>query len=165
MKTKVLFIFIASLGLLLASCGVHNSAQSGSKQVVAEEINALVNNFDFMFEASYAHPTGYRSIYLSPYYSVKLSPDTVNAYLPYYGRAYTAPMNRDEAGIKFTSTDFEYRVNPGRRKGNWQIDIRTKDTGREILLHFDIWENGTARLNVIDQNRQPISFQGNIVSK
>ena len=93
---------------------------------------------------------------------MKVNPDTVRAYLPYYGRAYVAPMNPSEGGIKFTSTDFDYQVAPGKRKGNWQVNIRTRDTGREIFLYFDIWENGTARLNVTDTNRQPISFQGDL---
>ena len=52
----------------------------------------------------YKRQTGYRSIYLSPYYYLKVSKDTVVAYLPYFGRAYTAPADPTEGGIKFTST-------------------------------------------------------------
>lgn len=161
MKQSALHLIIMlSVTFGLTACGTARSA--AEKEAVANEVNQRINDFDFTFKATYAYPTGFRSIYLSPFYDVKVSPDTVKAYLPYYGRAYVAPMDPSEGGIKFTSTDFDYQVEPGRKKGNWQVNIRTRDTGREVFLFFDIWENGTARLQVTDTNRQPISFQGDI---
>ena len=146
--------------MLNVSCA--STQTSAEKQAQALEIRKKVENGDFTFKATYAYPTGFRSMYLSPYYDVKVKPDTVVAYLPYYGRAYSAPMDPTEGGIKFTSTDFDYNVKPGKKSGNWLVDIRFNDTKREILFFFDIWENGTARLNVTDTNRQSISFNGNI---
>ncbi len=161
MKQSALHLLIVlSVAIGLTMCGTAQTA--AEKEAVAYEVNQRVNDFDFTFKATYAYPTGFRSIYLSPYYDVKVNPDTVRAYLPYYGRAYVAPMDPSKGGIKFTSTDFDYQVSPGRKKGNWQVNIRTRDTGREIFFFFDIWENGTARLSVTDTNRQPISFQGDI---
>lgn len=156
---KKITYFLMSV-LLLTACGTAQTA--AEKEAKTLEIRNAVEAFDFKFSASYAYPTGYRSIYLSPYYDVKVSPDTVNAYLPYYGRAYTAPMDPREGGIKFVSTDFEYQTQPGRRAGNWLVTIRINDANRPIMLHFDIWENGSARLDVTDQHRQPISFQGDV---
>lgn len=161
MKQSALnLLIVLSVAIGLTMCGTAQTA--AEKEAVAYEVNQRVNDFDFTFKATYAYPTGFRSIYLSPYYDVKVNPDTVRAYLPYYGRAYVAPMDPSKGGIKFTSTDFDYKVEPGRKKGNWQVSIRTRDTEREIFFFFDIWENGTARLNVTDTNRQPISFQGDI---
>ena len=139
--------------MLLHSCGSTRSA--AEKEKLATEIAQAVEIPDFTFKATYAYPTGYRSLYLSPYYDVKVSPDTVRAYLPYYGRAYSAPMDPREGGYRFTSTDFEYRANPGKRKGNWEA----------VIFRFDIWENGTGRLDLTDVNRQAISFQGDIEVK
>lgn len=161
MKQSALqLLIVLSVVFGLTACGT--SQMTAEKEAVAREVNQRVQDFDFTFKATYAYPTGFRSIYLSPYYDVKVNPDTVRAYLPYYGRAYVAPMDPSEGGIKFTSTDFDYQVVPGRKNGNWQVNIRTRDTGREIFLFFDIWENGSTRLNVTDTNRQPISFQGDI---
>ena len=156
MKQSALqLLIVLSVVLGLTTCGT--SQMTAEKEAIANEVNQRINDFDFTFKA-----TGFGSIYLSPYYDVKVNPDTVKAYLPYYGRAYVAPMDPSEGGIKFTSTDFEYQVVPGRKKGNWQVNIHTRDTGRDIFLYFDIWENGSTRLNVTDTNRQPISFQGDI---
>jgi len=165
MKKQIFYAaFIFFFGLIFqTACGTAQSA--AEKKAKAAEIGQKINDFEFTFKATYAYPTGYRSIYLSPYYYLKVSKDTLVAYLPYYGRAYTAPMDPAEGGIKFTSTDFEYEVNKGKREGNWQVRIKTHDTDREIVLYVDIWENGSARLDVTDPNRQAISFQGNIEMK
>ena len=160
-KTNYLLLLLSATCLMLnVSCA--STQASAEKQAQALEIRKKVENGDFTFKATYAYPTGFRSMYLSPYYDVKVKPDTVVAYLPYYGRAYSAPMDPTEGGIKFTSTDFDYNVKPGKKNGNWLVDIRFNDTKREILFFFDIWENGTTRLNVTDTNRQSISFNGNI---
>jgi len=149
--------------LLFQACGTTQSA--AEKERVADEISEGVVSSTFTFEASYAYPTGYRSVYLSPYYDVKISPDTIRAYLPYYGRAYRAPMDQREGGFNFTSTDFQYRYFPGKRKGNWIAEIVILDLDRPVSFNFDIWENGSARLVVNDMNRQPISFQGDVTIK
>ncbi|PLB85882.1 hypothetical protein C0T31_08545 [Dysgonamonadaceae bacterium] len=159
-RFKLMMTAIILFTGFLASCGsAQNAAQ---KEAAATKIRQQIQDFDFTFNATYAYPMGYKSIYLSPYYTVKVSQDTVKAYLPYYGRAYVAPTDPSRGGINFTSTKFDYRVKEGKKDGNWRVEIKTKDTDREILLNFDIWDNGSAKLDVTDPNRQPISFQGNI---
>ena len=148
------------IALILPACGTSRSI--AEKAQLTHEIEQAVELSDFTFKATYAYPTGYRSIYLSPHYDVKVSPDTVKAYLPYYGRAYSAPMDPREGGFNFTSTRFAVQSSPGKRKGNWITEVTILDLDRPVTFLFDIWENGTARLDVNDMNRQPISFQGDI---
>lgn len=159
---KLLFCTFAVLVslLLLQACGTTQSATEKEKQ--AAVMREAVESSDFTFKATYAYPTGYNAMYLSPYYDVIVSPDTVSAYLPYYGRAYHAPIDPREGGFRFTSTEFQYRVMPGKRKGNWIAEIAFLDLDRSVSFSFDIWENGSTRLVVNDMNRQPISFQGDI---
>ena len=148
--------------LLFQGCGTSRSA--AEKEQLAAEIANAVNTSSFVFKATYAHPTGFSSRHLSPYYEVDVSPDTVDVYLPYFGRAYKAPMSPNEGGYRFTSVDFDYIVEPGGRSGNWNVIIKFNDLDRSVSFNFDIWENETARLSVMDTNRQGISFQGNIVT-
>ena len=160
LKNRLITLIFITLNILLLSCGV--SQTSAEKAKKAELLNEQISNLKFKFNATYAYPQNYSSVYLSPYYDVKVSPDTVVAYLPFYGRAYTAPMNSSEGGIKFTSTKFEYEILKGKKSGNWLVTIITQDTQRPFTLYFDLWENGTARLNVHDRDRQSISFAGDI---
>lgn len=148
--------------LLVTHWGCGSTQSAAEKERLASEVKEALTQSSFRFEATYAYPTGYRSIYLSPYYDVTVSPDTVKAYLPYYGRAYRAPMDPREGGFQFTSTDFTYRYGPGTRKGSWMAHITIFDLDRPVTFSFDIWENGSARLVVNDFNRQAISFQGDL---
>lgn len=160
LKNNYLTLLIIGISMLLTGCGT--TQKSLEKAQKAELLNEQIAAMDFTFNATYAYPQNYKSVYLSPYYDVKVSPDTVVAYLPFYGRAYTAPMDPTEGGIKFTSTDFDYEIEEGKKAGNWLVTINTKDTKRPFTLFFDLWDNGTARLSVQDRDRQSISFQGNV---
>ena len=158
---KIFTIFtLLALSIFLTSCGTSQTAAEKAKK--AKLLDEQIENLDFKFIANYAYPQGYKSIHLTSLYDVILTPDTVKAYLPYFGRAYRAPMNPNEGGIKFESTDFESKVQIGKRSGEWRVTIKTKDTTRPFTLNFNLWNNGTGQLNVTDQDRQSISFQGSI---
>ncbi|RYE38449.1 MAG: DUF4251 domain-containing protein [Sphingobacteriales bacterium] len=43
-------------------------------------------------------------------YQLTVDKDSLSAYLPYFGRAYTSNMNSSDSGIKFNSTDFTYET-------------------------------------------------------
>lgn len=116
----------------------------------------------FVFEAQTVLPTSGRSRQVgSEGYKVRLSGDTLVSELPYFGRAYTAPINPSEGGIRFTTTQFGY-VAKDRRKGGWEISIRPKGATelREFVLNVS--ENGFASLQALSNNRQPISFTGTV---
>ena len=147
----------------MLSCGTTQTAIEKAEK--AALLDKKFENLDFKFIADYAYPLSFQPIYLTSQYDVRVTPDTVIAYLPYYGRAYRAPMNSSEGGIKFESTDFESEVEKGRKAGEWLVTIRTKDTSRAILLSFHLWNNGTAQLVVNDPDRQSISFKGTIEDK
>ncbi|SFH30038.1 DUF4251 domain-containing protein [Pedobacter insulae] len=92
-------------------------------------------------------------------YDVRITPDSLVAYLPYYGRAFSAPMDRNESGFKFTSTKFSYQ-NVTRKKGGWQITINPKDTKENIRMNFSVSQNGYASLVVSSNNKQSINYNG-----
>lgn len=132
------------------------------KQVAVEK---MITARNFVFKAQTvlpASPTINRQ--LTSDYDVKVSPDTVISFLPYFGRAFTAPMDPTKGGIQFTSTKFEY-TQTARKRGGWDIAIKPQDTQDARLLSFSISENGYASLQVISNNRQPITFSGYITEK
>jgi len=149
--------------ILLQSCSTIQTATQ--KEQKALRVKEQLASSDFTFCAMSANPMNFRTIHLTSYYDLKVSKDTIQAYLPYFGRAYTAPMDPAEGGIKFTSTCFDYSMVQGKHAGNWKITIKTHDTSRSFTLLVDIWDNGSAHLTVIDPNRQTISFQGNLVDE
>jgi len=93
-------------------------------------------------------------------YDVRVTKDSVVAYLPYYGRSFQAPMDPTQGGIKFTSKDFTYTESKN-KKGSYTIQINTKDVKREnYRFTINISTNGYASLTASSMNKQPIIFNG-----
>jgi len=167
MKNKLFLLSIVLIGTMLSSCSTTQTAakKAEEKSQKALRIKEKLVSKAFTYNATFATPMASNTIHLTSSYYLKVSKDTVTAYLPYYGRAYTAPVNSSDNGIKFTSTKFSYEMLDGKRKGNWKINIKTLDTNGDISLHLDVWENGTAQVYIEDQKRQAISFDGEIEDK
>ena len=96
---------------------------------------------------------------LTSYYDLTVSGDTVISNLPYFGRAYVAPMNPSEGGLAFTSTASDYRVKT-KKKGTREIGINTKAGGDNQRMLLTVFNDGTASLQVTSNNRDVISFSG-----
>jgi len=94
-------------------------------------------------------------------YQLLVEKDSLSAYLPYFGRAYTPTMNSNDSGIKFNSTEFTYETKR-KKKGNWVITIKPKNAIDAQVLTLNVSENGYASLNVNSNNKQSISFNGYI---
>ncbi|KAA2239325.1 DUF4251 domain-containing protein [Chitinophaga agrisoli] len=146
--------------LLAILCYGPLSAQDNKKPVIKDLIAAQ----EYVFKAQMALPMGGRSRQLTSDYDVKVAKDSVISYLPYFGRAYTAPLDPTQGGIQFTSRQFDYKVTPG-KKGGWTILLSPKDANDVRQLSFMISEDGYGTLNVTSNNRQPIMFNGYVTAR
>jgi hypothetical protein len=165
LSKAVVFLFA---GLAIA-CSAF--AQNSKKEQKQEEIKNMMTNGHYIFEADYAIPQSGAGRQLTSLYDLKISKDSVIAYLPYFGRAYLAPNPGDdlEGGIKFSTANFNY-VQKQSKKGSWEISIKPKDTNltnwRDVQqMQLDVSANGYASLIVISSNRDAITFNGYIVDK
>lgn len=152
---------IFALFIVLAGFDTVNAQSSKKEERVrkAAEIKQMVSSKNFVFKAQFALPMGGSSFQLTSEYDVRVTKDTIICFLPYFGRAYTAPMNPSEGGIRFTSKDFQYTVS-NKKKSGWDIVVKPRDVNNVQQLTFYISESGYGSLQVTDNNRQPISFNG-----
>jgi len=123
----------------------------------------MLADHNYIFRAETALPQQGRMQQLTPEFDLTITPDTIISYLPYFGRAFVAPVNPTEGGIKFTSVDFNYR-DAKKKKKRWEITIEPRDAGSVQQLFLTVFDNGTASLRVNDRNRQSISFNGRVVA-
>jgi len=145
-------------GLLILSFS--GQAQDKKTQPAPSPMQKRIESKRFVFRAQTASPQRGGLIQLTGVgYTLKVSPDTIVCDLPYYGRAYTAPIGTSDVGMKFTSTQFEYAVKPKKKKG-WIISIRTQDLSDNVRGTLTVFENGTASLFLSSNNRQSISYNG-----
>jgi hypothetical protein len=154
----------AILLLLITGAMLPVAMQAQEKEDKKARISNMVESQNYVFKAQTALPSSGRSRQLTSDFDLRISKDTIASYLPYFGRAFTAPVNPTEGPLNFTSTDFDYKVT-NKKKGGWDIVIMPKDRQDPRQMALSIFENGSASLNVTSNNRQPIAFNGFITDK
>lgn len=157
---KSFFPILLFCGLYLNQAYALEGAESTTASSEAGAFKTAIENRQFVFQAQTAHPLAWRSVNLDYGFHLKVSPDTIEAYLPYYGRAYKAPLGPDESGVKFTSYDFDYQIKEG-KSGRLDITIKPKDlAGKSYVLYLSAFPGGNCSLSVQDPDRQHIHFNG-----
>jgi hypothetical protein len=136
------------------------SSVVSAQDLDAATVKNMVEAKNFVFKAQFMNPQAGRSVNLTSDYDVSVSTAKVVSYLPYFGRAYSVPINSD-GGIKFTSTEYDYTTK--QKKNRWEVRIKPKDVSEVQDLFLTIFDNGRASLRVNSTNRQNISFDGYIV--
>lgn len=163
------FILILCFALMTVSCG---------SQVYLDPttLSTVVEKKEFDFNATRAFPTNYdvinvmnsmpgatstRLLNLDPGYGFNLKKDLLSVALPYYGRAFTVNPGDTKGGLTFESKEFTVKPSTT-KKGNTLFIISTNDQRENYVFNLEIFKNGSAFLSVQSNNRQPISFDGNI---
>ena len=121
----------------------------------------MVDGKNFVFNAQSCFPMKGGLRQLSPGYTITVLPDTVISDLPYFGRAQMATINSSDAGIRFTSADFQYAVK-NKKKGGWEITLKPKDVQTYPQIYFSVSTNGNTTVRVSSSDRDPITFNGSI---
>lgn len=137
--------------------------KSEKKAARLAAIKSMVESQNYTFKAQTALPLGLRIRQLTSDYDLKVTKESIISYLPYFGRAYTAPIDPTKGGIQFTSKDFDYTLTPGKKDG-WTVVIKPKDYRDVQQMTLSISSEGYTQLQVTSTNRQPISFNGQIVA-
>ncbi len=144
-----------------SNCTSTKNTGNGNNISSATSVKSMIDSQKFVFVAERVNPLRGRNRYLTSPYDVSVSHDSLVSYLPYFGRAYTAPLNSSEAGIQFTSTNFSY--NTTQLKSNkWDVIIKPNDVNDASQLSFTIFDNGSASLMVTSNSKDPISFTGHL---
>jgi hypothetical protein len=166
MKSLLNIFFAFLLCLLCVGTSQAQTAKADKKAQKAADLKRIIDGKNFIFKANMAMPQGGANIQLTSSYDLKLANDTLVAFLPYYGVAYSAPYNPTEGGIKFTSTKFDYAVTQ-KKNGNFEISIKPLDLQPRApsdvqKIFLTISAGGWANLQIINFNRQSISFSGTV---
>ncbi|MBL4678849.1 MAG: DUF4251 domain-containing protein [Mucilaginibacter sp.] len=138
-------------------------AQKSSKKMARDSaqikaVLALLASKKYTFVAEYASPSQGGSVYLTKYFYMDVAPDEISSLLPFYGAASSSLESKD---IEFNLKDFDYGSTDG-NNGNWLVNIKPRDSKdvREILLVVNA--DGSANLSVVSNNKQRMTFIGNI---
>lgn len=148
-----------AIAVLIAGCTTTRHDQ----KLTPIQLQSLVKKQRFLFTAESVSPLRGNIKILTTPYDVTLKKDTLVCFLPYFGRAYQAPISQTDVGVKFTSTKFEYSVMPG-KKDSWEVKIVPKDNTDIRQMNFDIFNDGSASLDILSNFRDAISYRGHIAA-
>lgn len=157
LKNLLILVLIVSSGLSFASAQTTKKDKKAAKEAT---IKSNVDARNYTFLATYMLPQRGGGKTLTSEYDLRVTKDSVIAFLPYYGRAYfDVPYGGADGGIKFTSTKFSYELKD-RKKGGWEITIKPTDVRNIDRLILNISTDGYASLSVTSTNRDFITFDG-----
>jgi hypothetical protein len=158
-KTGVL---IVTQCLLLLFIFLQPVARAQKGALRKAKVDSMLAAQQYTFLANFIQPMSGTQVTLTgESYSVVVTPDSVNCFLPYIGVAYVAPMNPQEGGIKFASVKFSYNTRK-RKNGVWEISIKPEDVKDIQRLDFSIAPNGQTQLQVLRVTAQPVVFSGEL---
>lgn len=155
-----IFLFV-----LFLSLGEGSFLQAQTKQEKREqkekELKEWIATRQFTVSVNRALPTGGRSIPLTTLYSLELRGDSVYSYLPYFGRAYTAPYGGGNS-LNFATpvTDYDCTYT---RKGAAVIRFKAKTNEDNFTFRLQIYPDGGTTIQVTPVNRQSITYYGEVV--
>ncbi len=132
-------------------------AQNKSSQ---DEIKKIAESKEYTIDVNIALPMRGRNIPLTSHYSLEIKKDSVISQLPYFGRGYNIPYDGGE-GLNFEAPIEEYTVKTD-KKGNIQVEFSTRSQDDALDYRIKIFENGSSTIDVSMQNRQSISFIGEL---
>jgi hypothetical protein len=160
MKKHVRLI-LSAMGLLLA---LSYTSCSASKNVAADAVvlTQAIDTGKWVFTVSTIIPQGGRTREPNGFYTVNYSPQELNVYLPYFGTGYSGS---DAYGgnnpLSFVTKEF--KMDKQRLKDDkWRIVFTAINQQQVQSMTFDIFDNGSASLDVILTSRSPISYRGNV---
>ena len=159
MRTKKQ-IFMLLLALLVGIPTLSAQSKKEKKEQKKEAVKKLIESENYKIDVNTAMPMRGRSIPLTSSYSLTIRNDSVISYLPYYGRAYSIPYGGGD-GLNFKAILKEYNVEMD-KKGNAVIKFVARNPEDRYEFRAKVYTNGEASINVNMQNRQSISFQGEL---
>ena len=130
-----------------------------------KETEKIIDSLNYKFIATRAIPSGGRQIDLTTNTGyLKVTNDTVEAYLPFFGRVYNAAYSRGDSGIKFETKQIDYKVEKNVDKLNFTISFTAKTSKENYQCTLLINNSGSATLSVTSNHKAFISYYGNIES-
>ena len=166
MKTLIRIFFLLAVVFTGLNTASGQSSKKERQAAKTAEIKKMVDAGNYVFKANYANPMRGGQRTLTSEYDLKVSKDTIAAFLPYFGRAYVAPTDPTKGGIEFTCTNFDYTTKQA-KNGNWDIVIKPKDKNLNEMtdvqsMRLSVTASGYASLSVTSSNRDAITFEGYI---
>jgi hypothetical protein len=167
LKSISIFILIFSLFISPSFSQEKSKRELRKEQKEKEKVEkekqteALIEAKSFMFIAKRALPTGARSIDLTgDNYFVKFESNLIESVLPFFGRAFAGAGFGNDNGMRFKGEPKTFKIK--KAKKNYEIEAVVEDNNDTYNLTLTVSFQGSASLFITSNNRNSISYQGQL---
>lgn len=162
MKYNFLLLIVISL---FTKTGFSQEQGKGNRDIQhsadQERLEAMLDRKTFVFHARRALPARGSSIDLTTNQSfIKFSPDLIESYMPFFGRAYSGIGYGGDSGFHFKGQPEEFTIN--KKRGTYLVNASVRGENDNFRLSLSAKPGGTARLTIMSNNRETISYTGEI---
>lgn len=154
MKRFVLFILMMWVAL-----GYSFGQEDKKKE---EELKQLIESRHFQFSARSVTPMSGGTINLTSEYELIVDSMNVEAWLPFYGRAYQTDYGSTEGGIKFKEKAKVLDIQKNEKKQTYEIRIEVDTDKDSYKIFIRAGFSGYASMDIISTRRQSVSYYGTI---
>jgi len=163
---KKVLILLISISFFISNDMIAQSKKELRKQQQKEDYKQtkeLIENQDFVFEADWATSyKGRRVNVAGDRYTLIIKSDATEAYLPFYGRAYSGTAYGGDGGIKFEVEGVSYDINHNDKKTKTKIKFEVKHKSENYDIFLTVYSNGNANLSISSNNRSNMTYDGKI---
>lgn len=159
------FLSIILLCAFSINAAYAQNTKAEKKAAKTANLKRIITEKKYVFNANYVVPMSMTPRALVGNYDVTVKSDSLNIYLPYFGRVYNAPRNPNEGGFRLVTTEFDQNVVA--KKSGWEVTIKPKKPvtpGEKDIqsMVLSVSEDGYASLRVSSLSKQPISYNGTV---
>ncbi len=162
MKKLCFWVFMM---LVVVGCGTARTAEERATAdlLTAQSVSDSIARRSFTIEIDYVSPNRLPSHPLTSQYWLRLKGDTLESFLPYFGVAYRARLGEEGwSPLDFTGPVESFAVSPMKRDGQ-RIRMVTRRQTDRLTYQLELFSNGRATLYVTSDDRESISFTGNMI--
>ena len=159
MKMKTLKLITTIMAMMTAA------TVAAKDDAVSELTQKALDSHSLTMEITYVSPTSMAGFPSIDGYRICIREGKLNADLPYFGRAETAIIGIDEAGLRFEDCEIEIKENYKKaKKGIYVWNFTAHTTGDErVDVNLTFYDNGTVQVQCTCSRRSGISYYGSMV--
>lgn len=164
MAKKFLLMMTVLVALLLQACGTTDGLTNAERQAaITRQVQEGLDTRHYTIAVDWMKPLGGMARHVTSNYELKVNGDEVDSYLPYVGEAYRLPYGGGK-GLNFKGKIEDYTITY-LTSNRSHIEFRVTNDEDTYYFRIDVFNNGKSIIDIIAQERDAISFDGEMVFK
>ena len=160
-KVTLASLFLLMM-VLLSSCGSTNSLTKAEREAaMAQQVQDALDARHYTIAVDWMKPLGGVPRQVNSDYELKVNGEELDCYLPYIGRAYRLPYGGGK-GLNFKAPIQDYSIQQ-LTSNRSQIEFTVRNDEDVYRFRIDVFDNGKSIIDIMAQDRDAISFDGEMV--